>query len=149
MTVQPPHELDDSPEPEPGEITKRKVVMRNFTGFNPDGSALYHEAVDYVLPEILDAYVTDARTRWGFVEVGDEPDAGPGGYHGPSFIPAHLPVPNAGEYRPPTPGSRVERAMLQAEAESAARGGQPPDTGEQPAQQVGPGSAAPDEDEER
>jgi hypothetical protein len=148
MTVQPPHELDDSPEPEAGEITKRKVTMRNFTGFNPDGTPTYHEAIDYVPQEILDAYVTDAQTRWGFVEVGDL-DAGPGGWHGPTSYPAHLPIPNAGEYRPPTPGSRVERALLTAEAESAARGGQPPDTGEQPPGQVGPGSAAPASDEER
>jgi hypothetical protein len=143
MTVQPPHELDDSPEPPAGEVTKRKVVMRNFTGFNPDGVATYHEAVDYVPGEILDAYVEDARTRWGFVEVDQEPDAGPGGYHGPTAYPAHLPIPNAGEYRAPTPGSRVARAMLLAEAEAAARGGQPPDTGEQPAQQ--PGSASGEE----
>jgi hypothetical protein len=30
------------------------------------------------------------------VEVSDEPDAGPGGYHGETTIPAHLNHPEAG-----------------------------------------------------
>lgn len=124
MTVQPPHEIDDAEEPPAGQVTKRKVTMRNFVGWHADGSPAYHEAVDHVPEEILDAYVTDAQSRWGFVEVGDY-DAGPGGWHGPTYIPAHLPVPNAGEYRPPTPGSRVERALVQSEAEAARYGAEP------------------------
>jgi hypothetical protein len=133
MTDQQNTELD-APDPPEGEVTKYRVTMRNFTGFDPvSGQALSHEAVDHVPQEILDAYTADARTRWGFVEVSKEPDAGPAGYHGATYYPAHLPIPNAGEYRPPTPGSTAERLLLQAEAEAAARGGQPPDTGEPPA----------------
>jgi hypothetical protein len=116
MTVQPPHELDDTDEPPPGDITKRRVVMRNFVGFDPNGNALYHEAVDYVKIEHLEAYTADARTRWGFVEVGDEPDAGPSGYHGAYQLPTTVNHPDAGQFLPPTSGSRVERALLEADA---------------------------------
>jgi hypothetical protein len=48
------------------EITKRRVTMRDQNG---------GEAVDYVRPDFLDAYVADAKTRWETVEVSDEPDA--------------------------------------------------------------------------
>lgn len=129
MTVQPPHELDDTDEPPPGEITKRRVTMRNFVGFDPNGNALYHEAVDYVKVDHLEAYTTDARTRWGFVEVGDEPDAGPSGYHGAYQLPSTVNHPDAGQALPPTPGSRVERALMLAEAEAAREETQPPPEG--------------------
>ncbi len=81
------------------EITKRKVTMRNkTTTLREDGSELTVEtsASDYVRPDFLDAYVTDAKTRWQYVEVSDKPDAGPGGYHGQTVIPAHLDHPEAG-----------------------------------------------------
>jgi hypothetical protein len=55
-----------------------------------------HEAVDYVRPDFLDAYVADARTRWQSVEVSEEPDAGPGGYHGETNVPEGLNHPLAG-----------------------------------------------------
>jgi hypothetical protein len=125
MTVQPPHELDNTEDPPEGQVTKRKVTMRNFVGFHADGSPAYHEAVDYVPEEILEAYLADARTRWGYVEPGGY-DAGPGGYHGATFYPPNLAIPNAGEYRPATPGSRVERALLEADARQGEYEAQPP-----------------------
>lgn len=82
------------------EITKRRVTMRNFvvTGVDENNQPIVHthEAIDYVRPDFLDAYVEDARTRWQSVEVSDEPDAGPGGYHGATHIPATLNHPLAG-----------------------------------------------------
>ena len=62
-------------------VTKRRVTMKNPV-VTPDGSVGWLEATDYVLPEQLDAYTADARTRWQHVEVSDTPDAGPGGYDG-------------------------------------------------------------------
>lgn len=87
------------------EITKRRVTMRNFTatadaGGNPVVHT--HEAVDYVRPDFLDAYVADARTRWQVVEVSDEPDAGPAGYHGATHVPDGLDHPLAGRTFPAT-----------------------------------------------
>lgn len=75
------------------EITKRKVTMRNFvTTVDEDGvpQVHTHEAADYVPPDILDAYVADARTRWQAVTVSEQPDAGPGGYEGDTNVPIHL-----------------------------------------------------------
>lgn len=85
-------------------VTKRRVTMRSVT-LSPDGQTLTHEAVDYVRPDHLDAYVADARTRWQSVIVSDEPDAGPAGYEGQTIVPAHLPLPDAGVTYPadPTP----------------------------------------------
>jgi len=75
-------------------VTKRRVTMRStvIVGTDKDGKNLYqdHEAVDFVRPDFLDAYVEDARTRWQLVTVSDEPDAGPGGYHGATHIPESL-----------------------------------------------------------
>lgn len=62
-------------------VTKRRVTMKSVTAL-PNGQTAAQEATDYVLPEELDAYVADARTRWQVVEVSDTPDAGPGGYEG-------------------------------------------------------------------
>lgn len=62
-------------------VTKRRVTMKSVTAL-PNGQTATQEATDYVLPEELDAYVADARTRWQVVEVSDTPDAGPGGYEG-------------------------------------------------------------------
>jgi len=75
------------------DIDKRRVTMRNFvTTVGEDGvpQVHVHEAIDYVPPDILDAYVADARTRWQAVSVSEEPDAGPGGYEGDTNIPIHL-----------------------------------------------------------
>ncbi len=63
------------------EVDKRKVTMRNAT-LLADGNTATLEATDYVRPDQLDAYVADARTRWQYVGVSDEPDAGPAGYDG-------------------------------------------------------------------
>lgn len=74
--------------PDP-EITKYRVTMSN-----PDGFA----CTDYVREDFLDAYVEDAKTRWETVEVSEEPDAGPAGYYGPTFVPEHLDTPLAGQF---------------------------------------------------
>ena len=86
-------------------VTKRRVTMRNYVAkppLKPGGRPVVetHEAVDYVNPELLDAYVADARTRWAHVEVSDEPDAGPGGFHGQTAVPAGIDHPEAGTVRP-------------------------------------------------
>lgn len=78
------------------QITKRRVVMRSIT-LGADGAVHTHEATDYVRPDFLEQYVADAKTRWQYVEVSEEPDAGPLGYHGPTHIPAHLNHPLAGQ----------------------------------------------------
>lgn len=87
-------------------ITKRRVTMTSFvvTGVDDEGKPVVqqHQAVDYVRPDFLDAYVTDARTRWQQVEVSDEPDAGPGGYDGATYVPAGLDHPLAGQTFPAT-----------------------------------------------
>lgn len=71
------------------EITKRRVTMKSIV-LNDAGDEVKVEAVDYVKPDILEAYVADARTKWQAVMVSDEPDAGPGGYEGQTFMPAAL-----------------------------------------------------------
>lgn len=76
-------------------VTKRRVTMRNVR-LADDGTLVEEQAVDFVRPDFLDAYVEDARTRWQSVSVSDEPDAGPGGYEGQTVIPAGLDVPDAG-----------------------------------------------------
>src|SRR4051794_19001921 len=88
---------DKGPDPA---ITKRRVTMRSVV-LTPDGVAT-HEAVDYVRPDFLDAYLADARTRWQVVEASDLPDAGPGGYHGATHVPASLNHPLAGQTFPAT-----------------------------------------------
>lgn len=77
-------------------VTKRKVTMTSLSAL-PNGDVATHQAVDYVRPDFLDAYIADARTKWQNVEVSDEPDAGPGGYHGQTSVPAHLDHPLAGQ----------------------------------------------------
>lgn len=84
-------------------VDKRRVTMRSaevVPGIrDKDGNPLMKitEAVDYVRPDILDAYVADARTRWQSVEVSEEPDAGPGGYHGQTAVSDRLRHPLAGQ----------------------------------------------------
>lgn len=77
------------------DITKRRVTMTSVYAL-PDGGTAEHQAIDYVRPDHLDAYVADARKTWQSVTVSDEPDAGPGGYGGQTAVPAHLDVPDAG-----------------------------------------------------
>lgn len=93
------------------EITKRKVVGRNtgVVGYNADGEPILSNVgfTDYVRPDFLEEYLADARTKWAHVEVSDEPDAGPGGYEGATFIPANLNHPEAGKYFP-AEGEAVE-----------------------------------------
>lgn len=85
-------------------IDKRRVTMTNVVAAGRDdaGEPLFvnHIATDYVRPDHLDAYVADARTKWQLVEVSDEPDAGPGGYDGATFVPDHLPSHDAGTLYP-------------------------------------------------
>lgn len=83
-------------------ITKRRVTMRSVS-LNEAGDTITYEAVDYIRPDHLDAYVADARTRWQSVTVSEEPDAGPGGYEGPTSVPEHLPLPDAGVLYPADP----------------------------------------------
>lgn len=88
------------PAPDP-RITKRRVTMRSAV-MGSDGAVHTHEAVDYVRPDFLEAYLADVRGKWQFVEVSDEPDAGPAGYDGATFIPAHLDHAAANTYFPAT-----------------------------------------------
>lgn len=83
-------------------VDKRKVSMRNRRVVDTaEGTViLEYGPDDFVRPDILDAYVADARTRWDKVEVGDEPDAGPAGYDGPTFVPPTLDHELAGNYYP-------------------------------------------------
>lgn len=76
-------------------ITKRRVTMRNAR-LGPEGQVLTEERTDYVRPDFLEAFVAYASTRWQQVEVSEEPDAGPGGFHGATHIPAVLDHPLAG-----------------------------------------------------
>jgi hypothetical protein len=67
-------------------ITKRKVTMRSVF-LAADGKTYEQRAEDYVLPEIMDAYLAMMRRVWQSVVVSHEPDAGPGGYEGATHIP--------------------------------------------------------------
>lgn len=87
-------------------VDKRRVTMTTYTFGAVDDKGqpevLTTQAVDYVRPDFLDAYVSDARTRWMHVEVSDEPDAGPAGYDGATTVPAGLDHPLAGQTFPAT-----------------------------------------------
>ena len=76
-------------------IDKRRVTMRNIR-LTDDGTTVEEQAIDYVRPDFLDAYVADAKTRWQSVSVSDTPDAGPGGYEGQTVVPEGLDHPDAG-----------------------------------------------------
>lgn len=72
---------------------KRKVTMVSVSAVIDDAGktqTVRHEAVDYVPTDVLDAYVADAQSRWGYVEVGKKHDAGPGGDEGDTHYPDHL-----------------------------------------------------------
>lgn len=87
-------------------VTKRRVTMTNYgTAVDGDGNPVItkQEAVDYVRPDFLDAYVADAQSRWQSVVVSDEPDAGPGGYEGQTVVPDTLAHPLAGQTFPAEP----------------------------------------------
>lgn len=82
-------------------VTKRRVTMRSAV-MGSDGAVHTHEAVDFVRPDFLEAYLADVKAKWQFVEVSDEPDAGPAGYHGSTYIPAGLDHPRAHTFFPAT-----------------------------------------------
>lgn len=94
-------------------VTKRRVTCRSssivpgMTGPKGEPVTQIWTKVDYVRPDFLDAYVAHARQMWQDVEVSDEPDAGPGGYDGATYIPHDFAV------RVPDPaapdGYRIER----------------------------------------
>jgi hypothetical protein len=79
-------------------VTKRRVTCRSasivpgMTGPKGEPVTQTWEKVDYVRPDFLDAYVAAARDIWQSVEVSDEPDAGPAGYDGATYVPATHPV---------------------------------------------------------
>lgn len=80
-------------------ITKRKVTMRSVSLAPPDvkgpnGEPVYQtwEKVDYVRPDYLPAYLEVARGLWQAVEVSEEPDAGPAGFDGATYVPATYPT---------------------------------------------------------
>jgi hypothetical protein len=85
------------------EITKRKVTARSIS-LAPEAGMPNLETVreDYVRPDFLDAYVNALREsgRWQTIEVSEEPDAGPGGYDGATYVPPGLAHPLAGAYYP-------------------------------------------------
>lgn len=86
-------------------VDKRRVTMTNyFTVVDGEGKPVVQktEAVDYVRPDFLDAYVANARESWQHVDVSDDPDAGPGGYHGETHVPAALDHELAGQTFPAT-----------------------------------------------
>lgn len=70
-------------------LERRKVTMRSVT-LAPDGTILNLEATDYIDISHVDDYAADARTRWQYVEIGSEPDDGPGGPDGEYIPPAIL-----------------------------------------------------------
>lgn len=88
-------------------ITKRRVTMQLYQALPPakpggEPRVATHTVVDYVRPDHLTAYVEHARTQYHHVEVSDEPDAGPGGYHGATHVPEFLSLPDAGTTYPAT-----------------------------------------------
>jgi hypothetical protein len=101
-------------------ITKRRVTMRSVS-LLPNGVTATREAVDYVRPNFdgepedstghLDAFVADARSRWQYVEVSEEPDAGPAGYDGPTTIHPHLAGKQPGDFARYGDASTPENAL--------------------------------------
>jgi hypothetical protein len=74
-------------------VTKRRVTMRSSFADQATGDAITVTSTDYVdaaRPGLLEAYVSDARRRWQYVGVSDEPDAG---YDGATSIPFGTPNP--------------------------------------------------------
>lgn len=94
-------------------VDKRRVTMTSFvvSGVNNEGEPVVHkhEAVDYVRPDFLDAYLAAAEPNWQSVVVSDEPDAGPGGYEGATTVPAGLDHPLAGQSFPAEATSKSKK----------------------------------------
>lgn len=83
-------------------VTKRRVTARSIA-LAPEAGLpnLEYERVDYVRPDFLDEYVAGLRAAgWQTIEVSEEPDAGPGGYDGATFVPPGLDHPLANTYYP-------------------------------------------------
>jgi hypothetical protein len=99
--------MSRSPKADP-RVTKRKVTMRSVSLDPQSGEQVEMVAVDYVPDDVrdgvnvLEAYLVKARESWQHVTVGDEPDAGPGGYDGQTVIPDGLDHPAAGRVYPAT-----------------------------------------------
>lgn len=74
---------------EPTVTPKRRVTMTSVIA-RPGGVIETHEAIDYVPADILDAYVTDAKTRWQAVDISDDEDHGPAGPDGDTADLEHL-----------------------------------------------------------
>ena len=87
-------------------VDKRRVTMTTYAvaGVDDQGQPVLakSEMVDYVRPDILDAYLAHARGNWQQVTVSDVPDAGPAGYDGPTHVPTQLDHPLAGQSFPAT-----------------------------------------------
>ena len=83
-------------------VDKRRVTCQSAT-LGADGKVLITKMEDYVRPDFLAAYLVEARKNWQLVEVSDEPDAGPAGYHGATVVPETLDHPLAGQVFPETP----------------------------------------------
>lgn len=79
-------------------ITKKRVTMRSIVASDTSPTGFVeHLATDFVRPDFLDEYVSDAKLRWQSVNISEEPDAGDGGYDGVTHVPAHLNHPLAGQ----------------------------------------------------
>lgn len=92
----------DKPDPR---VTKRRVTMTRSRVLRRDEDGVLtatEEAVDYVRPDFLDAYLAKRSADWDLIEVSEEPDAGPAGYEGATWIPADLDHPEAHTYFPAT-----------------------------------------------
>jgi hypothetical protein len=86
-------------------VTKRRVTAQSAV-MGQDGNVYTLTRVDYVPDDdrnVLDAYLANLRETWQVVEVSEEYDAGPGGYHGQTVIPEELVHPLAGTVYEATP----------------------------------------------
>jgi hypothetical protein len=95
---------DETPEVDP-RVTKRRVTAQSAV-LSQDGTVYTIVRTDYVPDDdrnVLDAVVANLRENWQVVEVSDEYDAGPAGYHGQTAIPAELDHPLAGTVYEATP----------------------------------------------
>lgn len=100
-------------------ITKKRIELTSvsYSGKDDDGNDLYHkyEVVDYIdsaRPGLLEAAVAAAQAAgWQNIKVSDEFDAGPGGYDGPTHIPAEWGHEFSGQTFEATPGSDIALAL--------------------------------------
>lgn len=115
--------MTDTTAAEP-QITKRHVLCRSavIVAVNSDNDPVVqiHQSSDYIREDLLDAYLAKNRPLWQVVQVSDDYDAGPLGYHGPTYVDPALEHPLAGQFFPATPGSDAEAALLAAAAEAEA-----------------------------